>query len=323
MDAQGQLRASCRIYDALSQKLLHSFALVVVPQGWRRLAHGIADVVYERLTGEKGYFNTKLAYVATYAPKNRRIVLVDQDGANPRTLTPSHFLALTPHCSAKGLLSYCAMRKNAVEVHIINPQTGKVSVLNKISGAGFAPRFSPDGKKLIYSVAKNGATTLYTYDLQTGVSQNLIPPQHGVIHTSPSYAPDGQSLVFNSDLEGGPRLYVASLAGGPMRRISKGGGAYYDPAWSPRGDYIAFITKRKGSFYLGVVRPDGTGERMIATDYFLEGPPTWCPNGRVLMFAAQSSPKSPFKLYTVDVTGHALHIFPVEGISATHPAWGH
>ena len=183
----------------------------------------------------------------------------------------------------------------------------------------FAPRFAPDGSRVVYSAEVNGNTDLYALDLGGGAPVRLTDDTS--IETAPSFSPDGNRIVFESDRSGTPQLYVMPVSGGEATRISFGEGRYGTPVWSPKGDYVAFTKQNAGRFHIGVMRIDGSEERLL-TGAFLDEGPTWAPNGRVVMFtrATPGAAGAP-ALYSVDITGRNLQRAPTPE-AASDPAWG-
>jgi len=326
MQVDGRLKVEFHLWDTYAENQVVGMAYVTEPQHWRRIAHLIADSIYERLTGEKGYFDTRIVYIAESGPKNRRVkrlAIMDQDGANNRYLTHGQHLVLTPRFSPSTQeITYLSYFRNRPRVYIFNIETGQQEILGDFPGMSFAPRFSPDGNKVIMSMSRGGNTDVYTMDLRSRRLERLS--SHPGIDTSPSFAPDGQQVVFNSDRGGSQQLYVMNANGSGVRRISFGDGRYATPVWSPRGDLIAFTKMKKGKFYIGVMRPDGSGERLL-TESFLDEGPTWSPNGRVLMFFRQS-PSDRYgrsgqtHIYSIDLTGRNERRVPTPG-EASDPAW--
>lgn len=321
------IRVSFRLWDVYAAQELSSVALEIDDRGWRRVAHIIADTIYKRITGEEGYFDTRIVYIAETGPATNRIkrlAIMDQDGENHQFLTDGLNLVLTPRFSPNmQQITYMSYYRDTPRVYLFDIETGKQQVVGDFPGMTFAPRFSPDGHKLIMSMADNGNTDIYEMDLDTRVVRQLT--RHPSIETSPSYSPDGKKIVFNSDRSGGQQLYVMDANGKNVKRISFGrGGRYATPVWSPRGDYIAFTKMSGGKFYIGVMFPDGTGERLVAEGYLVEAP-TWSPNGRILMYFRQDPPDrngipGATKIYAVDITGYNERrlITPVD---ASDPAW--
>jgi len=329
MQADGRLRVEFRLWDVFAESQMTGLAYFTTPTNWRRVAHIISDAIYKRLTGEEGYFDTRIVYVAESGPQNRRVkrlAIMDQDGEGHRFLTNGSEIVLTPRFSPTTqeitYMSYARQNGREVpRVYLLNLQTGQQEVLGEFPGMTFAPRFSYDGNTVIMSMAEGGNSEIYTLDLRTRAVQRLT--NHPAIDTSPSYSPDGRRIVFNSDRGGRPQLYVMNSDGSNVRRISRGKGNYFTPVWSPRGDLLAFTRQYQGEFYIGVMRPDGTGERMLVRDYDVEAP-TWAPNGRVLSFFRQGRADErgqlTSKVFTIDLTGFNEREL-ITPIDASDPAW--
>ena len=318
--SDGVLRVDFRLWDTFSQQQLLGLQFTSTAENWRRVAHKISDAVYERLTGEKGYFDTRVVFVAESGSKVARVkklAIMDQDGANPQYLTDGSYIVMTPRFSSTSQeLTYMALRPTGSSIYLLNPETSRQETVGKFPGMVFAPRFSPDGSKVAFSVEKAGNSDIFVMDLRSrGTTRITTDP---AIDTSPSFSPDGSKIVFNSDRGGQAQLYVMNTDGSGVRRISYGGGRYTTPVWSPRGDFIAFTKQTGGEFHIGVMRPDGSDERLLTTSYLDEGP-TWAPNGRVLMFFREGGSGVP-KLWTVDITGRILRPAAYSG-SGSDPAW--
>jgi TolB protein len=321
-----RLRVELRLWDVFGEQQMTGQVYTTVRSNWRRIAHIIADAIYKRITGEEGYFDTRIVYISESGPDQRkikRLSIMDQDGENHHFLTDGKDLVLTPRFSpSRQEITYMSYYGNLPRVYIYNIETGRQEVLGDFPGMTFAPRFSPDGNKVIMSMARDGNTEIYTMDLRTRSVTRLT--NHPAIDTAPYYAPDGSKIVFESDRSGTQQLYVmdasGEISGAPARRISFGSGRYATPVWSPRGDTIAF-TKIGGGFQIGVMGIDGKGERLLSDGFLVESP-TWAPNGRVLMFYRERLlPKGKTsKLYTIDLTGQNEReiLTPSE---ASDPAW--
>ncbi|HET9161373.1 MAG TPA: Tol-Pal system beta propeller repeat protein TolB [Caulobacteraceae bacterium] len=319
-EPDGRLRVDFRLWNVGAGQYLVGQQFVASPDSWRRIAHKIADVVYERLTGEKGYFDSRVAFVAESGPKtNRRrvLALMDQDGANPQLIDTGAGQVFTPRFSSQSQeITYMSLTDSGAQVYLYNLENARREALGSYHGMVFAPRFSPDGSKVAFSVERGGNSDIYVMDLRNRSERRLT--QDPAIDTSPSFSPDGSKIIFNSDRGGSPQLYVMNADGSASHRVSAGGGRYSTPVWSPRGDYIAFTKQTGSQFHIGVMRPDGTDERLLTTSYLDEGP-TWSPNGQVLMFFREA-PGSPARLWTVDLTGRVLRQVDYQG-SASDPAW--
>ena len=316
-----RVKVSLRLWDALAEQQVAGKEYNTFGRNWRRIGHLIADEIYKRLTGELGYFDTRIVYVAESGPSTKRVkrlAIMDQDGENHKYLTDGRSLVLTPRFSPNTQqILYMSYSGRQPRVFLRDLQTGRKESLGRFDGMSFAPRFNHDGSRMLMSIASGGTTSIHEMDLR---SRNLrkLTSQGGVIDTSPSYAPDGSRIVFNSDRGGSQQLYTMDANGGNIQRISYGQGNYATPVWSPRGDLIAFTRMSGGSFYIGVMRPDGSGERMLAQGWLAEGP-SWAPNGRVIVFS-KGAPGGATRLYSVDITGYNQRevITPQD---ASDPAW--
>ena len=321
-----KLRVEFRLWDVLAGKEMMALAFTTVPSNWRRVGHIITDKVYERLTGEKGYFDTRIIYISEEGAKTNRIkklAIMDQDGFNNKFLTLGNELVLTPRFSPTNqMVTYLSYFRNLPRVYLLDIETGMQEVVGDFPGMTFAPRFSPDGKKIIMSFAKDGNSDIYTMDLESRIVERIS--NHPSIDTSPSYSPDGKYITFNSDRSGYQQIYIMNSNGKNVKRISFGNGLYGTPVWSPRGDLIAFTKLHKGKFYIGVMRTDGTGERLLTENFYQEAP-SWAPNGRVLIFYRETKTNSKgegfsAKLWSIDLTGYNERMVETE-TDASDPSW--
>jgi len=317
----GRLKAEFRLWDVPAGQQLTGQQYATAMESWRRISHIISDQVYERLTGEKGYFDSRVVYVDESGPKDRRVkrlAIMDQDGANVRYLTRGEDLVLTPRFSPSTQeITYMAFGRGDPRVLLYNIETGQREVVGNFPGMTFAPRFSPDGQRVIMSLQQGGNANLFVMDLRSKSTTRLTDTP--AIDTSPSYSPDGGRICFESDRGGRPQIYVMAAGGGGAQRISFGEGSYSTPVWSPRGDYIAFTKQGGGSFAIGIMKPDGSGERILTSGFHNEGP-TFAPNGRLLMFFRDPGGNSGPSLFTVDVSGRNEQRVPTPGF-ASDPAW--
>jgi TolB protein len=321
-----QVEVEFRLWDVVAQTDLIGLRLSVDSQAWRRVAHIISDEIFQRLSGDSGYFDTRIVYVAESGPQNKRLkrlAIMDQDGENHQYLTDGSFLVLTPRFSPTTQeITYLAYFKNEPRVYIFNLETGQQELLGSFPGMTFAPRFSPSGDKIIMSLATKGITDIYTMNLNNQKVTRLT--NNSSIDTSPSFSPDGKRVIFNSDRGGSQQIYIMDSKGNDVKRISFGKGRYATPVWAPKGDLIAFTKMLKNKFYIGVMSQDGSNERLLAEGYLVEGP-TWAPNGRVLMYFKQDAPiddgkSASVNLYKIDITGfrETRIITPSDG---SDPAW--
>ncbi len=320
----GRVTVMFRVFDVFAESPLgHGLQLSASQSNWRRLAHKVADQVYSRITGEGGYFDSRIVFVSEAGPKNarrKRIALMDYDGANLRFLTDDSTIVLAPRFSPDGdRILYTSYETGRPEIFLIGGADASKRALGGAPGTmTFAPRFSPDGSSVVFSLSQGGNTDIFSMSTETGQTTRLT--SNPGIETAPSYSPDGERIVFESDRSRTQQLYVMPAEGGEARRISYGQGRYGTPVWSPRGDLIAFTKEYRGRFHIGVMRIDGSEERLLTASFLDEGP-TWSPNGRVIMFTRESRGATGAPaLYSVDISGRNLRRVPVSG-AASDPSW--
>jgi TolB protein len=320
-NADGTLTIGCYLYDVFSEEQLVRQGFTVTPAGWRRAAHKCSDLVYSRLTGESGYFDSRIVYVAETGPRTKRVkrlAVMDQDGASHRFLTSGASLVLMPRFSpVSETLTYMSYANDRPRVWLYNIGTGSQQAVGDFDSMSFAGRFSPDGRTLLMSVTRAGNADIYAYDVGSRRSTRLTSGNS--IDTSPSFSPDGRRIVFESDRGGAQQLYVMNADGSGAQRISFGDGRAGSPVWSPRGDLIAFTRIQGGKFRIAVIRPDGTGERLLTDSWQDEGP-SWSPNGRVILFS-RTERGGQSTLRSIDLTGRNDRRVPTP-VEASDPAWG-
>lgn len=318
----GRIVAQFRLWDVTTGRQLAGQRFATSAQNWRRVGHIIADQVYKQLTGETGYFDTRVVFIDETGPKERRVkrlAIMDQDGFNVRLLSKGQELVLTPRFSPTNQeITFMSYAGDQPRVFLMNLETGQREIVGDFPGMTFAPRFSPDGQRVILSLQEGGNSAIFEMDLRTRQRRQLTPGTS--IDTSPSYSPDGRQVVFESDRDRSQQIYVMNSDGSGAHRISQGQGSYSTPVWSPRGDYIAFTKQLGGRFLIGVMRPDGSGERVLTEGYHNEGP-TWAPNGRVLMFFRESQgANGGSRIFSIDLTGYNERVIKTPSF-ASDPAW--
>ena len=316
-----EIRSSVRVWDTRAGSQVVGQSYSADGQSWRRIAHIVSDAIYASLTGETGYFDTRIVYVSESGPKanrTKRLAVMDQDGANLQYLTSGRALALTPRYSSdQNMLAYMNYEDGQPQVYLLNMASGKQQRIGNFGQMTFSPRFSPDGKNLAFSVESRGTTNLYLLPL--GRSRPTQLTNSAAIDTAPSFSPDGSRIAFESDRGGGQQIYIMGAGGGGAQRISYGEGRYSTPVWSPKGDLIAFTRAQGGLFHIGTMKPDGSGERILASSFHAEGP-TWSPNGRVIMYFSDPGGNDGPRLYSVDIWGRNQQQVPTETF-ASDPTW--
>lgn len=322
-ESSNRLKVEFRLWDIYGGTQLDGISFATTPDNWRRIAHKAADSIYKRLTGEAGYFDSRIVYISESGPKTdrrKRLAIMDQDGANPQYLLGGADLVLTPRFSPSAQkITYLSWETGRSQVYLLEIETGRRELLGNFPNMTLAPRFSPDGESLIFSMVKKGNSDIYVMDLRSRSTQRLTT--NSAIDISPSFSPDGKKIVFTSDRGGSPQIYTMNSDGSNVKRLSFGKGRYTAPNWSPRGDLIAFTKSNKGRFHIGVMNAKtGKAERLL-TDSFLDEGPTWSPNGRVILFTRESrGRKARAAVWSVDLTGNNLRKVPTPG-AASDPAW--
>ena len=331
----GRLLVSFRLWDTRLEQQMLGLQFRAAPANWRRVAHKVADAVYERLTGEAGYFDTRIVYVSEGTGPNdeplRQLAIMDQDGANPSFLTDRSYMALLPNFSPSAQeITYVSFLDGMATSYLYDLETGRQEVLFPLGarravglgrdGQSLSARFSPDGETLAVSIEGRGGHDVYLYDLAARQLNRLT--EHPADDIEPSFSPEGDQIVFSSSRSGGSQLYVMNADGTDARRITFGEGRYTTPVWSPRGDLIAFVKQIGGQFALGVVRADGSGvERILFEGYFVDTP-AWSPNGRVILFTRGEARARGMRseIWSIDLAGFNLRRLATGG-QASDPAW--
>ncbi len=321
MQGDGRLRVDFRLWDIYGESQMLGLQYFTQPENWRRIAHLISDAIYQRITGEKGYFDTRIVFISESGPaltRKKRLAVMDEDGANPIFLTRGDYLVLTPRFNPSAqMIAYMSYIQAKPRVYLFDLESGRQEKLSDFPNMTFSPRFSPDGNKVAMSLEQNGNSDIYVMDLRSRSVARLTSDP--AIDTSPSFSPDGSQIAFESDRGGSQQIYVMGADGSNPHRISFGAGKNGTPVWSPRGDLIAFTKQGGGAFHIGVMHTDGSGERIISNGWEDEGP-TWAPNGRLLMFSRTVQGGRGSQIWSVDVTGRNERRVLTPG-DASDPAW--
>jgi len=317
----GRLKVEFRLWDVYGETQMLGQQFFTQPENWRRVAHMVSDAIYSRVTGESGYFDTRIVFISETGPalkRIKRLAVMDEDGANPIFLTRGDYLVLTPRFNPSAqMIAYMSYIATKPHIYLFDLETGKQEELGNFPNMTFSPRFSPDGNRVGLALETAGNSDIYVMDLRSRAIQRLTTDP--AIDSAPSFSPDGRQIAFESDRGGPKQIYVMNADGSNQHRVSFGAGQNGTPVWSPRGDLIAFTKEQGAHFQIGVMRPDGSGERMLTNAYHDEGP-TWAPNGRVLMFSREAANGHGSQIWSVDVTGRNEQRVMTPG-DASDPAW--
>ena len=317
----GRLRVDFRLWDISGETQMDGKSFTTTPESWRRIAHMVSDAIYERITGDKGYFDTRIVFISESGPalkRVKRLAIMDEDGFNPIFLTHGDYMVLTPRFNPTAqMIAYLSYIGGKPRIYLFDIETGKPEVLGNFPNMTFSPRFSPDGNQVVLTLETAGNSDIYLMDLRTRAIKRLTTDP--AIDTAPSFSPDGRQIAFESDRGGSKQIYVMNADGSGQHRISFSPGENGTPVWSPRGDLLAFTKEQGAHFTIGVMRPDGSGEHMLTNAYHDEGP-TWAPNGRVMMFTREAPGGRGSQIWSIDVTGRNERRVLTPG-DASDPAW--
>ena len=323
----GQYKLDFFVWDIDGREQIEAQSLVASKKSVRRLAHIMADAIYERLTGEIGYFDTQIVFIAESGPINKRVkrmAIMDQDGYGMRYLSDADTFVMSPHFSPNmQSIVFLSYYNDDPMVWSLDLDTGEQKRLGQFGGMNFAPRFSPDGQRVALSLVKNGITHIYEFNTQTKQLRQLTFGNS--INTSPSYSPDGKKMAFNSDRSGRQQIHILDLESGEVERITYGAGRYATPAWSPDGHFIAFTKIADDTFYVGIMDPRGRNEKILAGGWFMEAP-SWAPGSRRIVYyeteRALDGIERMSHIRSVDITGQNIYDIELpDGVNGLEPTW--
>ena len=315
------------VWDVDGKEQIEAQSLVSSRKSARRLAHIMADAIYERLTGELGYFDTQIVFIAETGPihnRTKRMAIMDQDGYGMRYLSDEKTFVMSPHFSPNmQTIVFLSYYNDDPSVWTLDLDTGEQQRLGNFGGMNFAPRFSPDGTRVALSLVKNGITHLYEYDIENKKLRQLTFGNS--LNTSPSYSPDGKKLAFNSDRSGSQQIHVLDLETGEEKRLTYGAGRYATPAWSPDGQFIAFTKMADDTFYVGIMNPRGKNEKILAGGWFMEAP-SWAPGSRRVVYyeteKALDNIERISHIRSVDITGQNIYEIELpDGVNGLEATW--
>lgn len=328
-DGKNKYKLEFYVWDINGKEQIEAQSLISSRKSARRLAHIMADAIYERLTGEIGYFDTQIVFIAesgSVGDRMKRMAIMDQDGFGMRYLSDKDTYVMSPHFSPNmQTIVFLSYRDNDPMVWTLDLDTGAQRRLGQFGGMSFAPRFSPDGTRVALSlVGKDGYTHIYEYNIDDKTLRQLT--FGASLNTSPSYSPDGTKIAFNSDRSGRQQIHVMDLKTGEEQRITYGAGKYATPAWSPDGQFIAFTKIADDTFYIGIMDPRGHNEKILAGGWYMEAP-SWAPNSRRLVYYetekyGENDIERISHIRSVDITGQNVYDIDLpDDISGVEPTW--
>ena len=315
--ADGRYDVRFRLWDVVRGQDLGGQSYAVTTADLRLAAHRIADFIYEKLTGEKGVFSTRIAYV-TKAANRYNLWVADSDGENAQSALASAEPIISPAWSASGAqLAYVSFESRKPVVYVHEVASGKRRLIANFRGSNSAPAWSPDGRTLAVTLSRDGGSQLYTIDANGGEPRRLT--QSAGIDTEPIYSPDGRSIFFVSDRGGAPQIYRMPAGGGNPERVTFTGGYNISPALSPDGRWLAYISRISGAFKLQIMEL-GSGTVHSITDTSADESPSFAPNGRLIVYATRQNGREALMTTTLD--GKIKARLAGQGGDIREPDWG-
>ncbi|RBA25471.1 Tol-Pal system beta propeller repeat protein TolB [Herminiimonas fonticola] len=313
----GRFDVKYRLFDTIKGAQLSSLALANQPQFIRVSAHKIADDIYEKLTGIRGVFATRVAYV-TKSGKEFRLEIADSDGEGTQVALRSNEPIISPAWSPDGTkVAYVSFENKKPVVYIQDLVSRQRTVAANFKGSNSAPSWSPDGKRLAVALSRDGLTQVYVVNAD-GTNPRRLSNSNG-IDTEPQFSADGQNIYFTSDRSGGPQIYKMSANGGEARRVTFSGGYNISPRISPDGKFLAYISRREGKFQLFTLDLSN-GQEQRLSDTVKDESPSFSPNGKYLMYATESGRRGTLAVVSVD--GQVKQRLTTQAGDIREPTWG-
>ncbi len=311
------VRMEGRLFDTISSRMILGKVYEGDTRNWRLMVHRLADEILYALTGERGVFDSKIAYVQAQG-KAKEIYVVDFDGSNPIQLTRDNSLNLSPAWnSSVTQLAYVSYKDGGTKVYTVNVMDGSQRLVCGYPGLNISPAWRPGGSELAVTLSKDGNPSIYLVSSGGGVIQKLV--QGWSINVSPGWSPDGRRLAYVSDETGNPQIYVLDVGSGAKRRITFSGNYNTAPSWSPKGDLIAFTSLSGGRHNIAVIRPDGSDLRQLTRGEGSNEDPTWSPDGRMIAFTSTRG-GSP-AIWVLQINGNGVRRLTQSGGGQELPDW--
>jgi TolB protein len=315
--ADGRIEIRFRLMDAIKQTQITGASLNASPSQLRATAHKIADIIYEAITGDKGIFSTRIAYIVKQG-RRYQLQVADADGFGAQTVLASNEPILSPTWSPDGnRLAYVSFESQRPTVIVQNLATGTRKVVASFRGNNSAPAWSPDGSKLAVALSKDGGTQIYLISSEGGGSAQRLTNSTG-IDTEPTFSADGKWIAFTSDRGGSPQIYRMPATGGEAQRLTFAGTYAVSPDWSPDGKTITYLARDNG-FHVAVLDL-GSGQTMVLTETTLDERPRFAPNGKLILYATRDTGRG--VLATVSVDGRYKTRLSAAAGDVREPTWG-
>jgi TolB protein len=315
-----QFNVQFQLLDVLRTKQLIGYSFTARRAELRRVAHHISDLIYEQLTGEKGAFNTQIAYITstgTGTAKTYTLMVADSDGYSPQTILRSNQPLMSPAWSADGRqIAYVSFENKAAEIYLQDVATGSRRKVASFKGINGAPAWSPDGRSLALTLSQDGNPEIYVMDLNTRALKRMTTSP--AIDTEPVWSPDGRSIVFTSDRGGSPQLYRISASGGQPQRITFDGSYNAGADFSPDGRKLAMVHGENGAYRIAV-QDLGTGLLRVLTDGNLDESPSFSPNGSMIIYATEAGNRG--VLAAVSADGRFRQRLSLQAGNVRAPVW--
>ena len=312
-----RLRVEARLFDVFQRRLLVGRNYHGNVGNLRRMAHRFADEIMAQLTGERGPFDSRIAFVSTRAGRFKELYVMSLDGGDVRQLTFNRTINLSPAWGSDGSLLFTSYQRGNPDLYRMDFLTGAATRLAYGRGLNLGGEVSPDGTRIALATEERGNPDIVLLDRDGAVVARVT--DSWAIDVSPSWSPDGRSLSFCSNRAGGPQIYVADLAGGRPRRVTFQGDYNTSPAWSPKGDRIAYVSRVGGRFHIFSVGADGSGAKQLTSGPGDHEDPSWSPDGRYLVFS--STRGGARKLYVMDADGRSTVQLTSGNGDDSSPAW--
>ncbi len=314
---ENALVLEARLYDVVKKEMILGKRYTGEIHDLSRMVHRFADEVVFALTGEQGFFQTKIVYVSQATGK-KEISLMDFDGRNATRLTHHNSICLSPRFSPDGTrIAFTSYKSGNPDIYIKDLRTGAERRAFRYPGLNISPSWSPDGQRLAMTLSKDGNSEIYTARLDGSDLQRVT--DHPGIDVSPTWSPDGRRIAFVSNRGGTPQIYAMDASGQNVQRLTFEGTYNTHPSWSPRGDRIAFDATVRGEHNICTIQADGANFKVLTANLSQCEMPSWSPDGRNLVFSSNRNGVP--NIYLIDAEGTRIKRLTFEKGGDTYPNW--